>query len=52
MKIIDLRWTHVAVPLEAPLRSAEAAEKARRGGGGRRPADPSRPNGFPTYPAY
>lgn len=23
MKIIDLRWTHVAVPLQAPLRSAD-----------------------------
>jgi glucarate dehydratase len=29
---------------------AEAA--ARAGGGGRRPADPSRPDWFPTYPAY
>ena len=29
---------------------AEAA--AREGGGGRRPADPSRPDWFPTYPAY
>ena len=33
-------------------RYAEAAEKARRDGGGRRPADPSRPDWFPTYPAY
>jgi glucarate dehydratase len=31
-------------------RYAEAAASA--GGGGRRPADPSRPDWFPTYPAY
>jgi glucarate dehydratase len=28
VKITDLRWTHVAVPLEAPLRSADGVGAA------------------------
>ncbi len=28
MKIVDLRWTHVAVPLQAPLRSADGVGPA------------------------
>jgi glucarate dehydratase len=42
----------VTLDREKVGRYAEAAEKARRDGGGRRPADPARPAWFPTYPAY
>jgi glucarate dehydratase len=42
----------VTLDREKMGRYAEVAERASRGGGGRRPADPSRPDWFPTYPAY